>query len=122
MKPRLPPDYALKLARAGDPGLLIANLQQTLQGRGHLSDGEYWFIIEALEATESKQTRARLRDLERWLIAQQFDGLVDGDAEFGEKGMEPKLAMDVVKKNRNCSIRKIRGALKAYGKPRRYRA
>ena len=51
-------DYTLKEARQGDPGPLIVRLMLALQGRAHLSDGEYWFVIEALEATESKQTRA----------------------------------------------------------------
>ena len=109
-------DYAIKQARQGDPGLLIARLQMALQGQGRLSDPEYWFIIDALEATGSKQTRANLRDLERWLIAQEFDGLVD------EEDLKPAQAMAAVMKNRECSPRKVRGALRAYGKPRRHRA
>jgi hypothetical protein len=108
-------DFALKWARQGDPGHLIARLMLALQGRAHLSDGEYWFIVEALEATASKQTNAQLRDLERRLIAQQFDGLVD------EEGMEPEDAMKAVMKSRDCRERKIRYALKHYGKPRRFR-
>jgi hypothetical protein len=87
-----------------------------LQGQGRLSDPEYWFIIDALEATGSKQTRANLRGLERWLIAQEFDGLVD------EEDLKPAQAMAAVTKNRECSPRKVRGALRAYGKPRRHRA
>ena len=106
-------DYGLREARQGNPGPLIARVMEVLQGR--LTDGEFRFIVEALEATESKQTRARLRDLEKWLIAHQFDGLVD------EEGMTPAQAMDAVKKNRDCSVRTIRTALKAHGKPRRYR-
>lgn len=109
-------DYAIKQARQGDPGPLIARLMTALQGSNNpLSDREYWFIVEALEATESKQTRARLRDLERWLTAHQFDSLVD------EENMKPAQAMDAVKKSRGRSVRHIRAALKAYGKPRRYR-
>jgi hypothetical protein len=109
-------DYALNEARRGEPGHLIARLQNALQGGERLSDGEYWFIIEALEATESKQTRAQLRDLEKQLIALQVDGLID------EEGMKPKQAVEAVKKDRDCSTRHIRTALRAYGKPRRYRA
>ena len=107
--------HAFEQAKRGDPGPLIARLMLALQGRGCLRDGEYWFIIETLEATASKRTNARMRDLERWLIAEQFDGLVD------EEGMTPKQAMDVVKKDRNCSTGKIRGALRAHGKSRRFR-
>jgi hypothetical protein len=108
-------DYAIKQARAGDPGHLIARLLLALQGHGRLSDGEFWFIVEALEATESRQTRARSRDIERRLIAQQVDGLIDED------GKSPKDAVDAVKRDRRRSVRHIRTALKAYGKPRRYR-
>ena len=86
-----------------------------LQGHARLSDGEFWFIIEALEATESKQTRTSDRDLGRRLIAQEFDGRVD------EEGLKPKQAMAAVMKNRDCSVRKIRTALKVYGKTRRHR-
>ena len=119
MTKKLPPGWsakhALDEARRGDPSHLISRLGLALQGHKRLSDGEFWFIVEALEATESRQTRARLRDLEFWLIAHQFDGLVD------EENLKPKQAMDVVKKHRDCSVRTIRTALKAYGKPRRYR-
>lgn len=108
-------NYALEEAKRGDPGPLIARLMQALQGRGSLSDGEFWFVIEALEARESPDTRARLRNLERWLIAQQVDGLID------EEGRKSKKAVAEVAKDRGCSPRKVRGALKAHGKPRRYR-
>jgi hypothetical protein len=54
--------------------------------------------------------------LEWWLIAQQYDGLIDDD------GDEPKNAMDKVMRDRGYSERQIRKMLSLYGKKRRQRA
>jgi hypothetical protein len=107
---------AYEEARRGNPYPLAARLLIALQHSSKpLSPEEFAFIRDALGATTGKETNARLRDLELWLIAQQVDGLIDED------GKSPKDAVDAVKRGRRRSVRHIRTALKAYGKPRRYR-
>jgi hypothetical protein len=93
----------------GNPGPLIAHFLS----RKPLSDGEIQFIVEALEATGGKRQADELRELEKKLIALQVDALIDED------GLLPKQAIDEVAKHRGRSIRHIRTALAAYGKPRR---
>jgi hypothetical protein len=65
--------FALKEARLGHPGPLIAHLQTALQGYSQLSHDELLFIIEALDATEGQRGRNRLRDIEVARIVHAVD-------------------------------------------------
>jgi hypothetical protein len=108
--------YAYEEARHGNPYPLIARLAACVQrSSGPLSDDEFNFIRNVLEASAGKETNARLRQLEQRLIAQQVDGLIDED------GKSSKDAVDAVSRDRRRSARHVRTALKAYGKSRRYR-
>jgi hypothetical protein len=108
--------YAAAWARDGDPYPVIARLSVCVQRSSEpLSDDEFLFIRDALEARAGKETNARLRQLEKQLIAAQYDGLIDDD------GKKPKEAFDEVKTLRDCWPRTVRRAIKQYGKPRRKR-
>ena len=110
LRPSWIAEYALKEAKLGNPGPLIARLSSALQGHGHLSDCEYWFIIEALEATGGKRQADVLRKIEQMLIAEQVEGLIT------EEGMKPKQAIDTVMRDRKRSRRHVYTALKAHNK------
>jgi hypothetical protein len=106
--------YAATWARDGDPYPLIARLSVCIQRSSEpLTDDEFRFIRDVLEAKAGKKTNARLRQLEKQLIAVQYDGLIDDD------GKKPKAAFEEVKTWRDCSPRTVRRAIKQYGKPRR---
>jgi hypothetical protein len=108
--------YAAVAARAGDPYPLITRLMICVQRSSEpLTDAELGFIRDALEATANTKTNARLRGLEKWLMAQQYDGLIDDD------GKKPKAAFTEVKAWRDTSERTLRRAISAHGKSRRKR-
>jgi hypothetical protein len=108
--------YAYEAARRGDPYPLIARLTLALQASNRpLTDVELHFIRDTLEVSAGKETNTRLRQLEKWLIAAQYDGLIDED------GLIPKNAFEDVKTWRGRGARTVRRAIKQYGKPRRKR-
>jgi hypothetical protein len=98
--------YAAARARAGDPYPLIVRLSVCIQCSGKpLTDDEFRFIRDVLEAKADRKTAARLRLIERMLVAEQVTGFI-------EDGMPRKQAIDKVKQQRNCSDRHIENALK----------
>jgi hypothetical protein len=108
--------YAAVWARNGDPYPLIARLVICNQRSSEpLTDDEFLFIRDVLEAKAGKKTSARLRQLEKQLIAAQYDGLIDDD------GMKPKAAFEEVVAWRGRSPRTVRRAIQDYGRPRRQR-
>jgi hypothetical protein len=105
--------YAAARARAGDPYPLIVRLSVCIQRSSEpLTDDEFRLIRDVLEVSAGKETNARLRQLDKQLIAAQYDGLIDDD------GKKPKQAFDEVKAWRDLKPRTLRRAISAYGKRR----
>ena len=102
---------ALNEARLGNPGHLIARLSNALQTSNQpLTDAEYWFVIEALEATGGKRHADELRKIEQYLIASQVEGFMT------ENGITKKQAVDSVMRHRGRSRRHVYTALKLHNK------
>jgi hypothetical protein len=110
-KPPFKPGWYAELvvdaARRGDPYPLIGHLQFCLQSGKPLSDGEIQFIVAALEATAGKRSADNLRKTERFLIAEQVEGLMR------DEGRTQKAAIDEVMRYRGRSRRHVYSALKA---------
>jgi hypothetical protein len=88
---------------------LIGRLRFFLHHGGEpLSDGETQFIVEALEATAGKRSADNLREIERFLIAEQVAGLMS------EEGLLLKAAIEEVMRQRGRSRRHVFSALKAH--------
>jgi hypothetical protein len=93
--------FAFDEARRGHPYPLIGRLTNALQG-SDLSDDEIRFIVDAVEATQSKYGADKLRDIERELIVAHVEDL----------GSTKKAAEEVARQ-RGRSRRHVFNALKA---------
>ena len=91
--------YTTTEAARGNPYPLIGRLLK----RRTLSDAEIRLIITALEHKAGKETATDLRIIEQKLIAARVDGMIDEDK------LTQKQAIDVVCKERDCSVRTHQG-------------